>query len=152
MQRTKIVDVALQHGIFPSLLCDAQNYRKGKSMYAKMIEDMQESMKQAFDVKSYEIVMKPMTDLFEVNKSTVETLAEQQTVLAKELVKGAMEQAKALSAEKDMATVVESQKSYLQGLQTRLIDAAKASQETLVKSRDEATNIVKGAIETATKH
>ena len=121
-------------------------------MYAKMIEDMQESMKQAFDVKSYEIVMKPMTDLFEVNKSTVETLAEQQTVLAQELVKGAMEQAKALSAEKDMATVVESQKSYLQGLQTRLIDAAKASQETLVKSRDEATNIVKGAIETATKH
>ena len=121
-------------------------------MYAKMIEDMQESMKQAFDVKSYEIVMKPMTDLFEVNKSTIETLAEQQTVLAKELVKGAMEQAKALSAEKDMATVVESQKSYLQGLQTRLIDAAKASQETLVKSRDEATNIVKGAIETATKH
>jgi hypothetical protein len=51
-----------------------------------------------------------------------------------------------------MAAVVESQKSYLQGLQARLIDAAKVSQETLVKSRDEATNIVKGAIETATKH
>ena len=32
------------------------------------------------------------------------------------------------------------------------VDAAKASQETLVKSRDEATTIVKGAIETATKH
>jgi len=36
-----------------------------------------------------------------------------------------MEQAKALSAEKDLAAVVESQKSYLQGLQARLIDAAK---------------------------
>ena len=78
--------------------------------------------------------------------------AEQQTALVKELVEGAMEQAKALSTQKDMAAVVESQKSYLQGLQARLIDAAKASQETLVKSRDEATNIVKGAIETANKH
>jgi DNA-directed RNA polymerase subunit beta' len=122
------------------------------TMYAKMIEDMQANMKQAFDVKSYEVAMKPMTDLFEVNKATVEALAEQQTVLVNELVEGAMEQAKALSAEKDMAAVVESQKAYLQGLQARLIDAAKASQETLVKSRDEATNIVKGAIETATKH
>ena len=121
-------------------------------MYAKMIEDMQANMKQAFDVKSYEVAMKPMTDLFEINKATVEALAEQQTALVKELVEGAMEQAKALSTEKDMAAVVESQKSYLQGLQARLIDAAKASQETLVKSRDEATNIVKGAIETATKH
>ena len=121
-------------------------------MYAKIIEDMQANMKHALDVKSYEVAMKPMADLFEVNKATVEALAEQQTALVKELVDGAMEQAKALSTEKDMAAVVESQKAYLQGLQTRLIDAAKASQETLVKNRDEATNIVKGAIETATKH
>jgi Phasin protein. len=69
-----------------------------------------------------------------------------------ELVEGAMEQAKALSSEKDMASAVESQKSYLQGLQARLIDAAKSSQETLVKSRDEASNIVKGAMESVTKH
>ena len=38
-------------------------------MYAKMIEDMQANMKQAFDVKSYEVAMKPMTDLFEVHLS-----------------------------------------------------------------------------------
>ncbi len=121
-------------------------------MYAKMIEDMQNNMKQAFDMKSYETAMKPMTDLFEVNKATVEALVEQQTALVKELVEGAMEQAKALSSQKDMAAAVEAQKSYLQGLQARLIDAAKVSQETLVKSRDEASNIVKGAIESATKH
>ena len=83
-------------------------------MYAKMIEDMQANMKQAFDMKSYETAMKPMTDLFEINKATVEALAEQQTALVKELAEGAMEQAKALSAEKDLAAVVESQKSYLQ--------------------------------------
>jgi phasin family protein len=129
-----------------------KSIERGITMYAKMIEDIQANIKQAFDVKSYEVAMKPMNDLFEVNKATVEALAEQQTALVKELVEGAMEQAKALSSEKDMAAVVESQKSYLQGLQARLIDAVKASQETLVKSRDEATNIVKGAIETATKH
>ena len=61
-------------------------------MYAKLIEDMQANMKQAFDVKSYEVSMKPMTDLFEVNKVTVEALAEQQTSLVKELVEGGMEQ------------------------------------------------------------
>ena len=121
-------------------------------MYAKMIEEMQNNMKQAFDMKSYETAMKPMTELFEINKATVEALVEQQTALVKELVDGAMEQAKALSSEKDMAAVVESQKSYLQGLQARLIDAAKSSQETLVKSRDDASNIVKGAIESVTKH
>ena len=121
-------------------------------MYAKIIEDMQAGMKQVFDMKSYETAMKPMTDLFEINKATVEALAEQQTALVKELAEGAMEQAKALSAEKDLAAVVESQKSYLQGLQARLIDAAKASQKTLGKSRDEATKVVKGAIETTIKH
>ena len=122
------------------------------TMYAKMIEDMQANMKSMFDAKSYETAMKPMTDLFEINKATVESLVEQQTALVKELVEGAMEQAKALSSEKDMAAVVESQKSYLQGLQARLIESAKTSQDTLVKSRDEATNVVKGAIESVTKH
>ena len=50
-------------------------------MYAKIIEDMQANMKHALDVKSYEVAMKPMADLFEVNKATVEALAEQQTAL-----------------------------------------------------------------------
>lgn len=121
-------------------------------MYTKMIEDMQANIKKAFDVKSYEAAMKPMAELFEVNKATVETLAEQQTSLFKDLIEGAMEQAKALAVEKDLAAVVESHKAYLQSLQGQLIDATKASQETLGKSRDEASSIVKSVIETATKH
>jgi phasin family protein len=121
-------------------------------MYAKMIEDMQANMKQALDMKAYETALKPMTDLFEINKAAIEALAEQQTALGKELAEGAMEQAKALSGEKDLVAVVESQKSYLQELQARFIDVAKVSQEILVKSRVEATSIVKGAMETATKH
>lgn len=121
-------------------------------MYAKMIEDMQANLKKAFDVKSYEAAMKPMADLFEVNKAAVETLAEQQTGLFKDLIEGAMEQAKAIAMEKDLASVVESHKAYLQSLQVQLIDATKASQETLGKSRDEASSIVKSVIETATKH
>ena len=121
-------------------------------MYAKMIEDMQANIRKAFDVKSYEDAVKPIADLFEVNKATVETLTEQQTGLFKHLIEGAIEQAKALTAEKDLAAVVESQKAYLQSLQEQLIDAAKASQETLVKSRDEASSIVNRVIETSTKH
>ena len=53
-------------------------------MYAKIFEDMQANMKQAFDAKSYDAAIKPMTDLFEVNKATVEALAEQQAALAKD--------------------------------------------------------------------
>ena len=121
-------------------------------MYAKMIEDMQANIRKAFDVKSYEDAVKPMAELFEVNKATVETLTEQQTGLFKHFIEGAIEQAKALTAEKDLAAVVESQKAYLQSLQEQLIDAAKASQETLVKSRDEASSIVNRVIETSTKH
>ena len=121
-------------------------------MYAKMIEDMQANIRKAFDVKSYEDAVKPMADLFEVNKATVETLTEQQTGLFKQFIEGAIEQAKALTAEKDLAAVVESQKAYLQSLQEQLIDAAKASQETLVKSRDEASSIVNRVIENSTKH
>ncbi len=121
-------------------------------MYVKLIEDIQASMKKAFDIESYETAMKPVSDLFEVNKVAVETLTEQQTGLLKDLILGAMKQSKALTAEKDLVAVVESQKAYLQSLQGQFIDAAKASQETLVKSRDEASIIVKGVIETATKH
>ncbi|HBX26433.1 MAG TPA: hypothetical protein DEF72_03265 [Gammaproteobacteria bacterium] len=153
MQRTKDLDVAVQHGIFHTMVVQCtKTYERGINMYAKMIEDMQANMKKAFDVKSYEDAMKPMADLFEVNKATVETLTEQQTSLFKHLIEGAMEQAKALTVEKDLAAAVESQKAYLQGLQEQFIDAAKASQETLIKSRDQASGIVKSVIETATKH
>ena len=143
----------MQHGIFHILVVRrTKTYEREINMYAKMIEDMQANMRKAFDVKSYEDAMKPMADLFEVNKATVETLTVQQTSLFKHLIEGAMEQAKALTVEKDLAAVVESQKAYLQSLQEQLIDAAKASQETLVKSRDEASSIVNRVIETATKH
>ena len=153
MQCTKNLDVAVQHGIFHiTVVHRTKTDERGINMYVKMIEDMQTNMKKAFDVKSYEAVMKPMADLFEVNKVTVETLTEQHTGLFKDLIEGATEQAKALTVEKELAAVVESQKAYLQSLQGQLIDAAKASQETLIKSRDEASIIVKSVIETATKH
>ena len=117
-------------------------------MYAKMIEDMQANLKKAFDVKSYEVAVKPMADLFEVNKATVETLAEQQTGLFKDLIEGAMEQAKALTVEQDLAAVVESQKAYLQSLQGQLIDAARRPRKHSLRG-DEASSIVKSVTETA---
>lgn len=120
-------------------------------MYQKMMETMSKNVEAMFDASKLEEAMKPMTDMVELNKKTLETLAAHQTALVKELFEGSVAQAKELSGTSDLSSAMASQKTYLEGVQTKLMTAAKETQEVLMSARDEATESVKTAIESAGK-
>lgn len=118
-------------------------------MYQKIVENFQENIKQSFNAKTYQTALQQTSDLIEINKSTAEELIRLQSNLFTELAGEAFNQAKSLISETDVSIAAESQKVYIQTLQSRLISAAEASQETLAKNRDKVADVVKNATEYA---
>jgi phasin family protein len=121
------------------------------SMYQNLMETMSKNVEAMFDTAKMEEAMKPVTDMIELNKKTLETLTEKQTALVKSLFDGSVAQAKELSATTDLSSAMASQKTYLEGVQKQLVEAAQDTQAVLVGARDEAAEAVKTAVESAPK-
>ena len=120
-------------------------------MYQNLMDTMSKNVEAMFDTAKMEEAMKPVTDMIELNKKTLETLAEKQTALVKSLFDGSVAQAKELSATTDLSSAMASQKTYLEGVQKQLVEAAQNTQAVLVGARDEAAEAVKTAVESAPK-
>ena len=120
-------------------------------MYQKMMEDMSKNVEAMFDTAKFEEAMKPVTQMAELNKKTMETLAAKQAELVKELFEGSVAQAKALTSTSDLSSAMTAQKTYLEGVQAKLVSAAQDTQEVLTTARDEAAEQVKSVMETASK-
>lgn len=120
-------------------------------MYQNLMETMSKNVEAMFDTAKMEEAMKPVTDMIELNKKTLETLTEKQTALVKSLFDGSVAQAKELSATTDLSSAMASQKTYLEGVQKQLVEAAQDTQAVLVGARDEAAEAVKTAVESAPK-
>ncbi|MGB0957524.1 MAG: phasin family protein [Litorivicinus sp.] len=120
-------------------------------MYQKMMETMSKNVESMFDTAKFEEAMKPMTQIVELNKKTLETLATKQADLVKELFDGSVAQAKELTATTDLSSALASQKTYLEGVQEKLVSAARDTQDVLTVARDEAAEQVKTAVEGAAK-
>lgn len=120
-------------------------------MYQKMMETMSKNVEAMFDTAKLEEAMKPVTEMVELNKKTLEKLAENQTSLVKEMFDQSVAQAKELSATTDLSSAMASQKAYLEGVQKQLVDAAQETQTVLLSARDEAAEKVKTAMESAGK-
>ena len=120
-------------------------------MYQNLMDTMSKNVEAMFDTAKREEAMKPITDMIELNKKTLETLAEKQTALVKSLFDGSVAQAKELSATTDLSSAMASQKTYLEGVQKQLVEAAQNTQAVLVGARDEAAEAVKTAVESAPK-
>ena len=120
-------------------------------MYQNLMDTMSKNVEAMFDTAKMEEAMKPVTDMIELNKKTLETLAEKQTALVKSLFDGSVAQAKELSATTDLSSAMASQKTYLEGVQKQLVEAAQDTQAVLVGARDEAAEAVKTAVESAPK-
>ena len=120
-------------------------------MYQNLMDTMSKNVEAMFDTAKMEEAMKPVTDMIELNKKTLETLAEKQTALVKSLFDGSVAQAKELSATTDLSSAMASQKTYLEGVQKQLVEAAQDTQAVLIGARDEAAEAVKTAVESAPK-
>lgn len=120
-------------------------------MYQKMMETMTKNVESMFDATKFEDALKPVTEMVELNKKTMEKLAEHQTALVKSMFDNSVAQAKELSATTDLSAAMSSQKSYLEGVQKQLVEAAQEQQTVLMSARDEAAEAVKTAVEGAAK-
>lgn len=120
-------------------------------MYQNLMDTMSKNVEAMFDTAKMEEAMKPVTDMIELNKKTLETLTEKQTALVKSLFDGSVAQAKELSATTDLSSAMASQKTYLEGVQKQLVEAAQDTQAVLIGARDEAAEAVKTAVESAPK-
>ena len=120
-------------------------------MYQNLMDTMSKNVEAMFDTAKMEEAMKPVTDMIELNKKTLETLTEKQTALVKSLFDGSVAQAKELTATTDLSSAMASQKTYLEGVQKQLVEAAQDTQVVLVGARDEAAEAVKTAVESAPK-
>ena len=120
-------------------------------MYQNLMDTMSKNVEAMFDTAKMEEAMKPVTDMIELNKKTLETLTEKQTALVKSLFDGSVAQAKELTATTDLSSAMASQKTYLEGVQKQLVEAAQDTQAVLVGARDEAAEAVKTAVESAPK-
>jgi len=120
-------------------------------MYQNLMDTMSKNVEAMFDTAKMEEAMKPVTDMIELNKKTLETLTEKQTALVKSLFDGSVAQAKELSSTTDLSSAMASQKTYLEGVQKQLVEAAQDTQAVLIGARDEAAEAVKTAVESAPK-
>ena len=95
------------------------------------------------NLDAFEKTMKPMTDLLELQRSILESLAQEQTQLSIRLMADALEEARAVSECESMPELIEVYEEFLQKYQEKMAELTKnqASSWTLVS--EETLNFVK---------
>lgn len=88
---------------------------------------------------------KPMSELVAVNAKAVEQLAKQQTTLFTGVLNDGVAYAEGLSGQKDIAGIVEAQKVYAEGVQEKVVSAAKDAYAVMAETQEKAGEILKGA-------
>jgi phasin family protein len=92
---------------------------------------------------------KPMTDLMALNVKTIETLTATQTKFFTSALSESMAFTQNLAAQKDLAGVLQVQKEYSEGLQSKVVDASKDTYALMTETQDQAAELLKGAFTAA---
>lgn len=103
-------------------------------MYEKFLEDMKAQMK-------------PVMELAETNKATMEKLANLQKDAMTEVTNASLEQLKSLSACKDPKAAMELQVNFYKALEAKMADSAEKS----IAVMSEAKHVFSNTIESAAK-
>ena len=107
-----------------------------------MIEQFNEQFKNA---------MKPMTDLATLNMSTMQELAEKQNALYSSLLSEGMSYFEKASQQKDLMALAETQKTYMESVQSTMSEAAKSNYSILSDAQQKAGELMKGFTSDVTK-
>ncbi len=83
-------------------------------------------MQSMMNLDAFEKTMKPMTDILELQRSMLESLAEEQTQLSIEIMADAREEARAVSQCESMPKLIEVHERFLQKYQEKMAELAKS--------------------------
>jgi phasin family protein len=109
----------------------------------KQNEEMLKSMQSIMNLDAFEKAMKPMTDLLELQRSMLESLAEEQTQLSTEMMADALEEARAVCQCESMHELMEVHKKFLQKYQEKMAELAKKQASSWTQVSEETLNLVK---------
>jgi phasin family protein len=93
--------------------------------------------------------MKPVTELASFNAKALEQLASQQNALFSTLLNDGVSFSQGLSEQKDVNTLVEAQKAYVEGIQEKVVAAAKEAYDVISSAQEKAGEVLKTAVEEA---
>ncbi len=99
-------------------------------MYEKMSEQMHANTK-------------PMSELFALNSTIVQEAAEKQRQFFTEMLNEGMNFSKELSSQKDFSGLYQVQKSYLEGVQEKMLNASTDAYEFLTSIQQRAGNAMR---------
>lgn len=103
-----------------------------------MLEQMNEQLKET---------MKPVTELATLNMATLQELAEKQNTLFSTLLNSGVAFAEKASQQKDITSLAEAQKEYLESLQETVTNAAKETYTLVSDTQTKAGEMIKGISE-----
>ncbi len=119
-------------------------------MFTQFTEQFTATMKSLNNVEQLSTAMKPFNSIVEINTKTVEQLINQQAALITTIMNDSVAQTKALSAQTDLATAIESQKTFTEELQAKVSASAKEAYDVVTKTSEEVTSLVKGSLSEVT--
>lgn len=93
--------------------------------------------------EQFEKTMKPVNALFAANAKVLEQLAQQQTKLFTDVLNDSVAYSETLGVQKDMAGAFEVQKSFIEGVQVKMINASKEAQVLLTEAQEKAGASIK---------
>lgn len=96
-------------------------------------------------VEQAQSASKPFGDFMSINADTMEKLAEKQTTLFTSMMNDSIEYAKELASQKDLAGVYETQKSYAEGLQEKMVSTAKETYALMTDTSEKMSEVFNGA-------
>ncbi|VUD69031.1 hypothetical protein TDB9533_04395 [Thalassocella blandensis] len=88
---------------------------------------------------------KPMNELMTLNSKAFEEVAEKQKAFFNDMVSDSMAFAKELSAQKDFSGVYQTQKTYLEGVQDKMVAASTDAYEWFSSNQAKAGEVIKSA-------
>jgi phasin family protein len=115
-------------------------------MFTQLTEQFTTAMKSFNNEDQFSAAMKPFNSLVEINTKTVEQLINQQAALITTIMNDSVAQTKALSAQTDLATAIESQKVFTEELQAKVSASAKEAYDVVTKTSEEVSNLVKDSM------
>ncbi|MDP5324141.1 MAG: TIGR01841 family phasin [Litorivicinaceae bacterium] len=97
-------------------------------------------------------MMKPYTNLLEMQRSVIESITEEQTRVATELMNDYLEEARQVCSCNSLPEAVEIQKAYLAKVQERMAVLAKKQAESFTKLGEESIQVMKHSAEDLMKN
>mgnify|MGYP003386829412 CR=1 FL=1 len=120
-------------------------------MFTQLTEQFTTAIKSFNNADQLSAAMKPFNSLIGINIKTMEQLINQQAALITTIMNDSLVQTKVISEQKDLVSVVESQKVFTKELQAKVSASATEAFDVVTKTSEEVTNLVKDSIAEAAK-